>query len=325
MTQPILSLHAHGKLLLSGEYAVLDGALALALPTIPGQSLQVFYQQDVPDILVWESQNHLGHTWFTGTFRLSDWSCTQASDSEAGRWLELLGRAVRLQFPNWLKNSTGLKAVARLEFPNEWGLGSSSTLVSLFAQWAKADPQALLNASFTGSGYDVACATADGPILYQRQASRAGYVHIPFAPVFREQLHFLYLGKKQNSREGITRYRQLALNGSNFIDRISDLSWRLATATDFDLFAELLRTHEQLVAEALQLTPVQQAFFPDFEGTIKSLGAWGGDFVLVASAKPTDDIYLYFREKGYSTILPYNKLIRPFKANSTTPEPPFNH
>ena len=33
--------YAHGKLLLTGEYAVLDGALSLALPTRYGQHMEV--------------------------------------------------------------------------------------------------------------------------------------------------------------------------------------------------------------------------------------------------------------------------------------------
>ena len=33
--------HANGKLLLTGEYAVLDGAKAIGLPTKRGQSLQI--------------------------------------------------------------------------------------------------------------------------------------------------------------------------------------------------------------------------------------------------------------------------------------------
>ena len=35
------SFYAHGKLLITSEYLVLDGAEALALPTVYGQSLEV--------------------------------------------------------------------------------------------------------------------------------------------------------------------------------------------------------------------------------------------------------------------------------------------
>ncbi|MEM0993828.1 MAG: GHMP kinase, partial [Bacteroidota bacterium] len=40
MAQPT-SYYAHGKLLLTGEYAVLDGAVALAVPSKLGQRLDI--------------------------------------------------------------------------------------------------------------------------------------------------------------------------------------------------------------------------------------------------------------------------------------------
>jgi len=46
--------------------------------------------------------------------------------------------------------------------------------------------------------------------------------------------------------------------------------------------------------------------FSDFSGSIKSLGAWGGDFVLVAhSENPT----AYFKEKGYEVIFSYHQMV----------------
>jgi len=51
---------------------------------------------------------------------------------------------------------------------------------------------------------------------------------------------------------------------------------------------------------------VKEALFPDFKGVIKSLGAWGGDFVLAISREnPTG----YFRERGYETVLPFSEMI----------------
>ena len=35
------TFRSHGKLLLTGEYVVLDGALSLAIPTVFGQDLKV--------------------------------------------------------------------------------------------------------------------------------------------------------------------------------------------------------------------------------------------------------------------------------------------
>ena len=56
----------------------------------------------------------------------------------------------------------------------------------------------------------------------------------------------------------------------------------------------------------LETPTIKNVLFPDFNGTIKSLGAWGGDFAMViASENPTE----YFIKKGYNTIIPYDKMI----------------
>ena len=44
----------------------------------------------------------------------------------------------------------------------------------------------------------------------------------------------------------------------------------------------------------------------DFDGEIKSLGAWGGDFILATS---DENPSTYFKAKGFETILPYSEMI----------------
>jgi hypothetical protein len=56
----------------------------------------------------------------------------------------------------------------------------------------------------------------------------------------------------------------------------------------------------------LQLTPVKERLFDDYFGAVKSLGAWGGDFVLATGDKTTP---AYFKKKGYSTVLTYKEMI----------------
>ena len=64
--------------------------------------------------------------------------------------------------------------------------------------------------------------------------------------------------------------------------------------------------HEQLVSKVIQLQSVQKELFSDYFGQTKSLGAWGGDFIL---ATGNDDTPGYFRQKGFETIIPYQDLI----------------
>ena len=60
------------------------------------------------------------------------------------------------------------------------------------------------------------------------------------------------------------------------------------------------------MSDVLEMQTVKERFFPDFKGVIKSLGAWGGDFVMVISKEnPT----AYFEEKGFKTILSYSEMI----------------
>ena len=54
---------------------------------------------------------------------------------------------------------------------------------------------------------------------------------------------------------------------------------------------------------------VQAERFADFPGTVKSLGAWGGDFVLVLSPWPAEQTMAYFNAKGCPTVLSYNEMI----------------
>ena len=57
----------NGKLLITGEYLVLDGALALALPVSLGQSLEFTYSEEARDTLVWKSLNNQGKEWVNKT------------------------------------------------------------------------------------------------------------------------------------------------------------------------------------------------------------------------------------------------------------------
>ena len=49
--------------------------------------------------------------------------------------------------------------------------------------------------------------------------------------------------------------------------------------------------------------------FNDFEGEMKSLGAWGGDFFMAATEWDNDKVIEYFRNKGLDVIFKYNDII----------------
>lgn len=302
----IKQFYSNGKLLLTGEYAVLDGALSLAVPTIFGQSLKIS-EIDSPQI-VWQSFDAKGTIWFEATFGLETLiseNVEPSKDPVAFTLTNILKEAKRIN-PDFLKGKKGHKVETLLSFPRDWGLGSSSTLINNIAQWADVDAFQLLWNAFSGSGYDIACAQHDTPILYRLKNGKPMVEPIDFNPSFTNNLYFIHLDKKQNSREGIARYRKMEFNTQKLIHRVSGITENIISCSSLSDFEKLLEEHEQLIANTLQLPTIKDSLFSNYEGAIKSLGAWGGDFII---ATGNEDTPKYFREKGYKTVLPYSKMI----------------
>lgn len=307
--------------MLSGEYFVLDGALALAIPTQYGQTLHLTPLSKAEPLLHWQSKDEQGQPWFEGTYYLADFSIRQATDTAVAERLSDLLKAVRQQRPNFLLTSPALSITTQLDFPRNWGLGSSSTLIAAIAKWADVDPYALLSATFGGSGYDLACAMANGPIFFQRKAENPHFVDFPYHPPFTDQLYFVYLGKKQNSREGIARYRAMTGNGKHAaIAQITQLTAAFAQAQQLKELESVISEHERLVSSILQLERAKSLYFPDYWGAVKSLGAWGGDFVLVTSARSAEATRQYFQERGFEFVLGYEEMVKgsPFADDKAT-------
>jgi mevalonate kinase len=300
-------LCAHGKLLLTGEYVVLDGALALALPVRYGQTLEVAPGE--PGILHWTSTDDSGTTWFEATFSLPDLHLLHTSCEHTAQRLRQMLQACRRQNPQFLDGQTGWTAHTRTDFPRAWGLGTSSTLIAALGRWAIADPYRVLFETLGGSGYDIACAFADGPLLYHLDGDVPHAERVDFAPTFADQLFFVFLGKKQDSRAGIRRYHERAHGDSALINAVSDLTRQCLRTQNLTDFCEILLEHERLIGRALDLPRAQDLFFGDFPGVVKSLGAWGGDFVLAAGAEAPADVVRYFRQRGFETCLPYGEMV----------------
>lgn len=298
--------YAHGKLLLTGEYAVLDGALALALPVRYGQSLQASAGEQ--GRLHWISRDETGSTWFEGAWALPDLGLLHATDATTAQRLGDILHACRQQNPHFLQDSSGWSVQTRTDFPRAWGLGTSSTLVAALARWAGADPYQVLFETLGGSGYDLACAFADGPLLYHLDGQTPSVERVAFSPPFADHLFFVFLGQKQDSRAGIRRFRERASSNSGLIQAISAITRQCLSAPTLTDFCDLLLEHERLIGQALNLPRAQELYFPDFPGTIKSLGAWGGDFVLAASQTEPAEAMRYFQEKGFSTCIPYREM-----------------
>lgn len=296
--------YSNGKLLLTGEYAVLDGALSLAVPTKQGQSLEVTTNNTHQ--LIWRSYDEKKRRWFEGYYDRASLKILSTTDENVAATLQKILLETRKLAPGFLSEKIGFEVVTYLSFPRDWGLGSSSTLINNIAQWAQIDPYKLLWNAFSGSAYDIACAMNDTPIHYRVKHQKPNVRQVAFHPIFSEQIYFVYLNKKQNSREGIQTYRKATFDSKEFLVKISSLTQLITVCKELTDFQELITTHEKLVGSIIKQTPVKQKLFSDFDGAIKSLGAWGGDFILAAGK---GDIPTYFKHKGYTTVVPYSLMV----------------
>ncbi|AYF44467.1 MULTISPECIES: GYDIA family GHMP kinase [unclassified Halobacteriovorax] len=299
----------HGKLLLSGEYFVLDGAKALGLPTTVGQSLRVQYSSSFDPKLYWKSYDPAGKLWFEVTFEFWHFNILNDNPTKEMIVLQQMLRQARRQNKHFLRDGVDVHVVTQLGFPLEWGLGSSSTLIHNIADWAMISPFELAFNTLGGSGYDIACAQSEEPIIYQKGGEGPNWSPIEFNPSFKNNLYFIYLGHKKNSRDAIEYYNELRPHSPEIINTISELSMQMATANTQEEFNFLIRAHEDIVSSHLKLSPIKKEAFSDFDGEIKSLGAWGGDFILASSNGPRKYVKNYFDQKGLKVCIPYRELI----------------
>jgi hypothetical protein len=74
---------------------------------------------------------------------------------------------------------------------------------------------------------------------------------------------------------------------------------------DYFEFCLLLELAENETSQILGVPPIKQERFADFHGSVKSLGAWGGDYVLATGQNTVE----YFTQKGYNRVIPFNDIV----------------
>jgi len=309
-----MKFRANGKLMISGEYLVLAGAKALAIPVKYGQTLTITESKSLQNTINWTTSVK-GKQWlrlnFSGTALHPHYpmALTAAKQRAADFVRKLLLKAKELN-PEFLVKKATYDIISEVDFNMSWGLGSSSSLIANVARWAHVDPYGLLFGVSKGSGYDVACALSDSPLLYRYlgQDQEPEMEFTSFNPVFALQLFFVYSGQKQDSAEQIRKFDPTRIPHSD-IEMITGISEQMAVSNDLEDFIELMQAHEEIIAGHVRIIPVQQRSFTDFPGAVKSLGAWGGDFLLAAADMPPMDIISYFRKKGHNVIIPFGDML----------------
>ena len=294
------SFHSNGKLLISGEYLVLDGALSLALPCKFGQYLN--FTEDSNGTLEWISKDMNDTIWFTAYFEAKTLKVLKTSNYNTVKWVKKI-----LEFCN--KNSLTNKSLqgkieCKLEFPNNWGLGSSSTLLNNLASLYEVNPYDLHFSTTNGSGYDIACAGSNSAITYQVIENIPEVKKMDWSPVFKDEILFIFLKKKQKSNLEVKRFKELKKD-PDLISRISSITKEIIYSKTIEEFEHLLDEHEAITGQYIQSETVKSKYFSDYEGSVKSLGAWGGDFVLATRKNKN-----YFLDKGFDTILSFSEIIK---------------
>ena len=295
---------SHGKLLLTSEYMILDGALALAIPTQFGQKLTIQEIEDAQSLIIWESlcQNQL---WVKTKINYKNWKILESNLTDSALFIMNIIKEIQKLSSDKFKKNTSYLIKSNLQFPQNFGLGSSSTLLTNLAKWAKINPFELNENILGGSGYDIAVAQNSSAILYQVKDKIRHIENINFSPKFKNELLFIHLNQKQNSREGIKLYHSKN-KSQQLIQEFSEITKSIVQCNDINSFSELINLHEKKLSQFLGLKTAKEIYFSDCPVFIKSLGAWGGDFVM---SKKFDGYQKYFTQKGFKNVFTWQNLI----------------
>ena len=301
-----LSFYASGKLLLFGEYLVLRGSRSIAMPLRFGQSLNIT-PHDSANIL-WECYEK-EKCWLRIEFS-PGLEILQSPDEQKAIVVKRLLQWIRQEKPS-LKIE-GLHFRFDIDFDRNYGLGTSSTFLSLLSQWSGANPYLLQEHSFPGSGFDIAAATATGPFVYQLQTpnNTSGISITPFQlhENISSRLLFVFTGKKQNSLREVSTFSALNISPAQ-TGTMNTIVEEVLRCTGIEAFERLMLQSESLLREILKRATVKEKRFADYPFAIKSLGAWGGDFIMAAFRDETL-ARTYFHEKGMYPIFNYRQLIK---------------
>ena len=302
------SYFAKGKVLISGEYLVLSGAKALVMPLQSGQWMHVRSLDPGESVIHWQA-NEYNNPWFSATIDTAAWIIAETTDQIMADRLMMVLKALHNLNGEILKPGQGYAITTNTTFKMSWGLGSSSALITNLAHWSGIDPFALLSGVSSGSGFDVAAAQADGPIVYRLQKGKPIVTPVHFLPDFRSCIWFVYLGNKKNSAESVSEFNHRASIRPWHIETINRLTNKLLNTNDLDEFTWAMGAHELLISNLLQRKTVQEELFGDFEGTVKSLGAWGGDFIMAVSGGSPNYLTEYFKKKGFTTVFSFEDMV----------------
>jgi len=319
-----MKFYTNGKLMMSGEYTVLRGAKALAIPTYGyGQSLEIDNTKNPYHLWQsFENINSIKNQWFEAKFSIDLLEIIETNDIEKAKNVQKALKIIQNKKDFLFHKPKHFTSI--LNYNRNWGLGSSSSFLVNLQKWSKISAFEMNDALFKGgSNYDVAVCLENQPLIYQldfeieeekNKDSRLEYTATspqktwaladPFTN-YTDQIWFVYLNKKQSTSTEIKSFKSIKTNRET-IDEISQITIEMEKAENIETLNKLIDRHETIVSKLLQRPKVKQSLFPDFKGSIKSLGAWGGDFVLATGTR--ENVNEYFSKKSFKTMFSYYDL-----------------
>jgi mevalonate kinase len=302
-----MNFQSSGKLLITGEYLVLKGATSLAVPLVFNQSIDI--NNTGTPFLHWKS-NENGNTWFETKINTSLFEIIETTDSETAIFLLKLLNAATLMNPDFINRNAGATVITDMDFNRKWGFGSSSSLISNIAYWAEVDPFELHKMVSAGSGYDVVASRSDGPLYFTKKGNAYKTTKIEFNPPFKNDIYFVFLGKKQDSAKSVALFNRRNKSYRSEIGLLTGITKHIAQTKNFMDFEFYLKEHEQILSSVLKKKSIKETVFSDLQGEAKSLGAWGGDFAMVTWQYGKEELLKYLAHKKLNVVFSFDELIK---------------
>ena len=130
-----------------------------------------------------------------------------------------------------------------------------------------------------------------------------------FSPTFSDHLYFVWLGSKQATAAHLARMAGRIEVDYEIIKQFSSFTNNMIEARDLDTFQDLMKEHEKGLSSLLKMESVSVSRFQGLPGTVKSLGAWGGDFVMIASDTDEEELFDYLYKKDLKVVFKFNDLV----------------
>ncbi len=300
---------SNGNLLIAGEYFVLEGAKAFAVPLKYGQEMQVDKLANENNTVHW-IVHELSKPLFSVDFDSEKLDIAGPFINERSLRLQQILRALKSLKPDLFSGERSYRIRCNIEFSLNWGWGSSSSLICNLASWAGTDPFKLNRLVSSGSGYDIAASGSQTPVFFRIVDKKQSIEPATFNPPFKENIVFVYTGRKQNTQDSIIRNIGSVKNYRKMIPVISWLSEKMSGEKNTGEFIGYIAEHEKILSGVLNMQRIKEMYFRDFDGELKSLGAWGGDFIMAVSPESSEYISKYFRMKGIQTMFRFDNIIR---------------